>query len=624
MARWMVAAFLAIMLAPAVADATGADSADGTGECVRLRAEWTPEQRWIWERNSRGLVADLSTLPTHGDTETFIDAGFIEDILTHECLRAALQRRGVWIANAKLSGLEIANLVIPLPISIADSTIAGDLHASNVLAERPVALVGVDVRGEIAAPGAQFGSDLVLDRVRARRIDLAGTRVDGQRLSAQSVRSAELILTGIETAGQLDLMNLHVTGGVRVENARIGRGVNMTNNSRIGSLDLGGSRVADDIDLSEVKVAGSVELSGLTVDRGLSIRGAAIGGDLNVLSARIANSLNFSGTAIAGKMNATGVNIGDGLYMTDGFRAAEVHIRRGSIGGQLALNSGSVFDRVAIVSVRVGDSAYLGGGSRYDEIEFVLNRVGRIVDLADGHFGSVNLSGTVAEQQISFYSPEHKNLEWYGSKSLKLGNVQTDTLEFDFANPAAWPATMGLRGLTYNQLKGDNLLGDGTSDERTSIVTAWLRLDKPFTPQPYEQMIGALRRAGLEEEANGVAYERWDRDRRETAVGLRKAGLGLLRLLTGYGIGWGYLWTLGWATVLVVVGWLVLHLTGEREKHKIGFIFSLDRLLPVISVYSGDDVHLTEPVAQWYFALHAILGFVIAAFLGAAMAILTK
>jgi hypothetical protein len=105
---------------------------------------------------------------------------------------------------------------------------------------------------------------------------------------------------------------------------------------------------------------------------------------------------------------------------------------------------------------------------------------------------------------------------------------------------------------------------------------------------------------------------------------LRYAWLTTLNWVIGYGHHIER--ALGWTIGLVILGAIVLRISGEGPKHglPVGLSYSFDMLLPVIKLR---DAHYQIDLVGWpryYFYAHKIAGFVLASFLVAGISGLTK
>jgi hypothetical protein len=149
---------------------------------------------------------------------------------------------------------------------------------------------------------------------------------------------------------------------------------------------------------------------------------------------------------------------------------------------------------------------------------------------------------------------------------------------------------------------------------------------------------------GHPEMANDVLYAGRERERGEF---WRRGkwgwfGLSLLKWMIGYGYGLRYFRSLWWVLGFVVVGTLVL--LGFGVPRKLGgpiawatagsmeiisyltalTFYSFDLLLPIIQLYEPHYKVVLHGVAKYYFAFHKLMGYVLASFLIAGLAGLTK
>jgi hypothetical protein len=93
-------------------------------------------------------------------------------------------------------------------------------------------------------------------------------------------------------------------------------------------------------------------------------------------------------------------------------------------------------------------------------------------------------------------------------------------------------------------------------------------------------------------------------------------------------IGFGYypLRALIWVAVFIVLGVVVLRVTGEgpRNAMPLGISYSFDLLLPIIRLRDSHyEIDLKGP-ARYYFYVHKIMGYLLASFLIAGVSGLTK
>ena len=176
-----------------------------------------------------------------------------------------------------------------------------------------------------------------------------------------------------------------------------------------------------------------------------------------------------------------------------------------------------------------------------------------------------------------------------------------------------------LEGFTFNHLAGPGLNGQEMPHQRGSDwFIDWLKADGTYSPQPYRQLAGVLRTAGLEEMANDILFA--SRDRMQSESSLLEAKwwiLGALKIFIGYGYGGRIFWALAWIVGFVVVGTCVLLISKERDSHSTlqgsrvdCACYSLDMILPLIHLreqhYKAVDL-ITW--VKYYFYFHKIMGY---------------
>ncbi|TAD88439.1 MAG: hypothetical protein EAZ99_13625 [Alphaproteobacteria bacterium] len=166
-------------------------------------------------------------------------------------------------------------------------------------------------------------------------------------------------------------------------------------------------------------------------------------------------------------------------------------------------------------------------------------------------------------------------------------------------------------------------------------VTYFINLlarDTWFSPQPYHQLASVFLGAGDSERAEAILYAAKERERHKETDFWGRTGLWLLKVTVGYGIGSGPWLILVWVLVVTLVGMVVLARSpgGRGKSWSWRFGASLDHLLPIVELSPEFTKFFDDPgrerLAGWqmgYFAVHAILGYVLAAVLAAAVAGLT-
>ena len=188
-----------------------------------------------------------------------------------------------------------------------------------------------------------------------------------------------------------------------------------------------------------------------------------------------------------------------------------------------------------------------------------------------------------------------------------------------------WPRTLNLQNFSYNHLHG---WSEGEWAPITARPSAWfvkrLGRQKQFSPQPYEHCAKVLRAAGAPNKANKVLYACKERERKQ-AAGWRKLGLLLNWAFIGHGIGWRYLVSVGWAVLLIAIGYFLLGgcVAGEAMCTSQKIAFNLDMFLPIIELFKNHAEILKDipdPWPRWWFYFMKISGYGLAGLIIARLA----
>ena len=123
--------------------------------------------------------------------------------------------------------------------------------------------------------------------------------------------------------------------------------------------------------------------------------------------------------------------------------------------------------------------------------------------------------------------------------------------------------------------------------------------------------------------ATAIRYSGRERERAE-AKGGQWVWLTALKWIIGYGY-YPY-FAIYWAIGLVIVGAVVLRISGEGPRNGMpyGLAYSFDILLPIVRLRDRHHQIDLKSWARYYFYCHRIMGYVLASFLVAGLSGLTK
>ena len=369
------------------------------------------------------------------------------------------------------------------------------------------------------------------------------------------------------------------------------------------------------------------------------------------------NQVSMVRTEVKGKLNMNSATIGTALLMGSGCNNvdkneyarhkresvfAEVDLSAIRIARQLDMTGATVTGPFNLDSATIGGDIFLrrqpirlknapcDGKANFSEINLIFAEVGSSIDLAGGTFKSIDLSGTEIQNELRLsQSIDHLSEtwvpEWRGSGDEIGLNLQNTVVGALADTPDSWPDTVELRGFVYDRLGGFKTTAERSADE----LVKWLERDATFSFQPYEQLASVLRKVGRANTADTVLYASKERER--SGEGINKPWLFALKWIIGYGIGLYMFRALYWAVAFLILGWVLLVVTGEHKKHidalgsPIGFWFSLDYLLPIIRLRElhFEKVDLSVPI-RYYFYVHQIVGYVLASFVIAGFSALIR
>jgi hypothetical protein len=277
------------------------------------------------------------------------------------------------------------------------------------------------------------------------------------------------------------------------------------------------------------------------------------------------------------------------------------------------------------------------------EIDLTFAKIDSTLDISGSTLPSLNLTGTQIKGEFRLGSNQHPPVNWRDGARLTLRNTEVGSLQ---DRPEAWPNKLELAGFTYSRLGG--MAGDGASDMTGRDVAwymEWLANQRPYSPQPYEQLAGVFRKTGQTQKAVAILYESKERERTEKAKGLDLLWLTLLKTFIGYGYQTISRVTL-WVIIFTTIGTITLRFSKHNPFNSVFenssreifprnvirtvkaylplIVYSFDRFLPIIRLrdYHYTKIDLRGGVA-YYFYVHQFMGFFLVSLLIASLTGLT-
>ncbi len=503
-------------------------------------------------------------------------------------------------------------------VSMVNARPRGDVRLDGSLFEGTVdlttATVGIDVIAgssefqELIADGASIAGDLIADEATVR---------GGLSLVGGTVGRTVSVADG-SVGGVLDLVNAAVGADVRGSGATIGggafdgmhagRSLDFTGASVRGTVSLHNAVVADDVVVRDAEFLAPVDIDNMTVGGDLVLADGDFRSRLGVTDGHLAGDVDGTGATIAGDADFTGT----------------------SVAGALALGAGTEFHaQLVLDGVQVAGGLSLAEGTYRGGLTLTGAVVGADVDLARADLGGdVDFTGTSIGGRLQLVNGGREPVAWHDEGRLEL--VSASVGGFADLNDEAltgWPTYLGLSGLDYAN-PASEADEDAFINRRVDWFESWLARVEPFSAEPYRALEDLLRAAGRDHQAENLAMARHDRQA-ENGHWVRR-GVAFVHKWT---VGYGYKpeWSIAWILALVVVGWavgrrLIRTDKGKRLDIKSPLLFSVDRLLPLVTLQQKyHDIDMEQMPRRYaaYYGLHMFAGYVLAAFLVAALSGIT-
>lgn len=552
---------------------------------------WTPQEKWVWKQISQGKIADFNKAEGYGgvldpkeDKEwpdsRILRPGFLETILLHEPYRRALTRHGVRIIGAWFKEpLDLSNALLTHQLCLDASRFESEVDLSCLQALRllslrdsmfrgVVKLIGAEIKGPLNINGAKFTSKLEMNWLQVEKSVLMGNGAE----------FAEVNLSGAKIGGNLEMQSSFFVGNLNME---------------------------------LLNVEGSLLMS----------KGAKFSG-VNLRSAEIRINLEIYGSTITGILFMNYLQVHENIFMCVNAKFAGVILKGAKVGGDLEMYDSTFTGTFSMDSLTVQSRLLMQGADAKTPILLTSGKIGSDLILSGAKLESLDLTGTQVGGALQLASSEHAAIEWQPGAKMVLRNTEVGALQ-DLPN--AWPDALDLDGFTYTRLCG--IASNGASDIATRQISwfkKWLEKQKSYSPQPYEQLAGVLRKEGYNDKADDVLYAGRNRELSEATGVLNWLGLFLLKVFIGYGYRTYH--AIFWFLGFIALGVFVLRVSRQGPAHGMpyGITYSLDMLLPIIRLH---ERHYDFDLAGWaryYFYLHILMGYVLGSFLVAGLSGLTK
>jgi hypothetical protein len=413
----------------------------------------------------------------------------------------------------------------------------------------------------------------------------------------QSVR-----IVGARFPERVDLSQRKLDGDLSLTSSQFdgrqdGEAVNLVGSEIRGSLTLNGSTASSHVNMDSLH-AGTVSMNGVNFP------------SLWLATARIGTQLSVNDSTVAGLFQMNNVEVGTDLFLLNS-TLTEVVLRSAKVGGMLAIEGPRRRADPVAESQHCHNNTRPRPRFRHQS-----------VDLAGATLGTLSLGSLC-------YGPVDAHDNWGAGSELILTGASVHALRDglcrdDESNCAedTWPEHLKLIGFTYQTLTIFDYDRELDMAARPAAWwTAWLRR-QAYSQHPYDYLASNLM-VDYKDKAEDILYAGKNRELANTSFP-GNINLWLEWLLIGYGYRTRY--AVMWAGGFIILGAMVLRLSGEGTPNKMpfGIAFSFDMLLPIVRLR---EYHYTIDLKGWaryYFYFHKLMGYVLASFLIAGLSGWTK
>jgi len=503
-------------------------------------------------------------------------------------------------ADAVLSGAHVGG-----DLDLRGAKVTGKLDMTRLQVDQTLSMTDNAEFADAVLSGAHVGGDLDLRGAKVTgKLDMRGLHVDQSVGMNDKAEFADVSLAVVRVGNSLSLSGSKVTRTLDMDGLRVGAYLVMDDRAKFADVVLSGAHVGGDLGLSSAKVAGKLDMTRLQVDQTLSMTNKAEFANVVLTGARVGGYLDLRGAKVTGKLDMSGFRVDQSLGMSDEAEFADVVLAVARVGNSLGLSGAKVTGHLDCYGLEVGQQVLMDHATFGDSINCRIAKIKGDLHLSDSRFKKdVDLSGAEIGGFLYLDSAQWSDGITLVLRDAKVGIIPTlaDT----------WTPKLDLDGFSYR--------GAGAADK----FKGWLgRLDR-YAPQPYDQLASVVESQGNRALATEIRYSGRERERSE-AMGTAWAGLSTLKWVIGYGY-YPY-FAMFWVIGLVMVGALILRVSdeGRRNGMPYGLTYSFDLLLPIIRLRESHYQIDLKTWARYYFYGHKIMGYLLASFLIAGLAGLTK
>jgi hypothetical protein len=643
MARYRPLLGLLALLIAATAAGGPARAEDAAACLAAARPAWKESENWAWSRICAGKPADFAAGLPGTPFANDISARFMNAVLFDSDLRAQVPHYGVHIAGAHFAdALALGNAAPGFELALERSDFLGNVDFHGLSDADEVSFAGSRFASLLDLDGAKFGANLKFnDGAEVAYLSLVRATIAGsadfntitvsrgfnlERLNVAhnlSIKASHLPginLLGATVAGDLTLRESEIKGWAWLENIQVGSDL-FLQLSKLDKIDLPGSSIAGNLLMTGAVVNGPLNMNSIKVGGDLLLDGKATFKTLTLADADIGSNMRFDGSHVTGTLAMPAAHIGHLLALGRQARFDDaVSLPFAKVDGGMVLSQSQFAKGVDLDSITIGQSLSITeDASIVGPLSMTFAHIGANLDLTAGRFNSVDLTGSTIAAEMRLASKGYADISWGTGARLTLRNVSAKALQ-DL--PKAWPTELDLEGFTYQQLGGYREAGDvnEVTARDSSAFIDWLAKQPQYSPQPYRTLSDVLKAAGYADKAKEVLYAGSLREW-HNATGIAWVWQAMRWAIIGFGL---YPQRAGlWILVLVPLGAIIFGFDPAVRLRQMRFVdrlvYSLDTLLPFVTLRSEHNSFDLQSWPKYYSYLHKVMGYVLIAFLLAAL-----
>jgi hypothetical protein len=474
------------------------------------------------------------------------------------------QIAGLSLIRCRLPGLSAEQLISSSTLRLLRSAISGPVVLRYASISGAVLATGTHIQGAVEAQGekvavlatrAQITGTLLLNDgfSAGGKVVLTGARIGGNWDSTDATFDNQgdnaIWANGIQVEGNVSFRRgFTALGKISLVDGQIGGSLSCeggtfrsTGRRAFRAMNL---RVAGDVlfartstgmafsaegefSLIGARIGGSLKCDGASFNHpegiALNLENSEIEGNVRLTDGfRASGQVRLGGSRIGGLLNCGGgtfhrpgqvalhavdAEIGDSVFLRPDFTAdGEVRLHRARIGGTLDCSGGrfsnpggyAVFAR----TIRVGAAVLLSDGfSAEGSVLFTLAQVTGDFHCTQGFFGGpesiFKAEGMTVTGSFRWRDVTHPLVRTLDLRRARVGELDDDA--------ASWPEADGLRigGFSYERLSD-------RSPRTPQARVEWIRRQRGFNPEPYQQLSAVYRSNGQISEATTVAIAQYD------------------------------------------------------------------------------------------------------------------